>query len=158
VSVDKYDETDNEEKTKKGGVQLKESSKKFTKEGMTKPSGKDDDEEEEIELDEGDVLEIAELSFEKIAMELAKQKKTVREHFKEHIIEHDFEGESIELLAPMGFIEGLAVLECDDMTELEAKCLLHVLAKQALDNAILVHELVAIMENFGIYESDKRRT
>lgn len=79
----------------------------------------------------------------------------MREHFKEFIIEKDFEGESIELLTPMGLVEGLAALDCEDLTELEAKCLLHVLAKKELENAILVHELVLIMENFNIFESEK---
>jgi hypothetical protein len=81
----------------------------------------------------------------------------VRDHFKEQIIEKDVDGESIEMLNPMGFVEGLASLDCDDLTELEAKCLLHVLAKKALKNSILVHELVLIMENFNIFESDKRK-
>jgi hypothetical protein len=131
------------------------SSSKKPKEKKTNDD--EEDEEEEIELDEQDVLEIAEISFEKIAQVLVKHKKTVRDHFKEFIMEQDIEGESIELLSPMGFIEGLAALECEDMTELEAKCLLHVLAKQQLNNAILVHELVRIMENFDIFESEKRR-
>lgn len=40
----------------------------------------------------------------------------------------------------------------DDLTELEAACLLRVLTKPELDNAIILNELILIMENFGVIE------
>jgi len=41
-----------------------------------------------------------------------------------------------------------------DLEEIEVACLMRVLAKPTLENAILLQELVVIMENFGIYEDD----
>ena len=38
----------------------------------------------------------------------------------------------------------------DDITELEAACLMKVLAKPELDNAVILNEFVLIMENFGV--------
>ena len=38
----------------------------------------------------------------------------------------------------------------EDVTEMEAACLMKVLAKPELDNAVILNEFVLIMENFGI--------
>jgi hypothetical protein len=38
----------------------------------------------------------------------------------------------------------------EDVTELEAACLMKVLSKPELDNAVILNEFVLIMENFGI--------
>ena len=38
----------------------------------------------------------------------------------------------------------------DDITEVEAACLMKVLAKPELDNSVILNEFVLIMENFGV--------
>ena len=38
----------------------------------------------------------------------------------------------------------------DDITEMEAACLMKVLAKPELDNSVILNEFVLIMENFGV--------
>lgn len=38
----------------------------------------------------------------------------------------------------------------EDVTELEAACLMKVLAKPELDNSVILNEFVLIMENFGV--------
>ncbi len=53
-------------------------------------------------------------------------------------------------MSPRGFLEGIKDLGFDDITELEAACLMKVLAKPELENAIILNEFVLIMENFGI--------
>jgi hypothetical protein len=53
-------------------------------------------------------------------------------------------------MSPTGFLEGIRDIGFDDVTELEAACLMKVLAKPELDNAIILNEFVLIMENFGI--------
>lgn len=53
-------------------------------------------------------------------------------------------------MSPRSFLEGVRELGFDDVTELEAACLMKVLAKPELDNAIILNEFVLIMENFGI--------
>ena len=58
----------------------------------------------------------------------------------------------LELLSPIGFLEGIKELGVIDLEEVEVACLMRVLTKPNLDNAILVKELVQIMENFGIQE------
>lgn len=58
--------------------------------------------------------------------------------------------QSIELLSPMGFLEGIKELGVIDLEEVEVACLMRVLTKADLENAILLKELIVIMENFGI--------
>jgi hypothetical protein len=60
------------------------------------------------------------------------------------------DGSVLELMSPRGFLEGIKDLGFDDITELEAACLMKVLAKPELENAIILNEFVLIMENFGI--------
>jgi hypothetical protein len=60
------------------------------------------------------------------------------------------DGSVLELMSPRGLLEGIKDLGFDDITELEAACLMKVLAKPELENAIILNEFVLIMENFGI--------
>jgi len=59
------------------------------------------------------------------------------------------------LLSPIGFLEGIKDLGVTDLEEVEVACLMRVLTKPNLDNAILLKELVVIMENFGIYDEEE---
>lgn len=60
------------------------------------------------------------------------------------------DGTIIELLSPIGFLEGIKELGIVDLEEVEVACLMRVLTKPDLDNAILLRELIVIMENFSI--------
>ena len=77
--------------------------------------------------------------------------KTVRAVFLRYSSPEEFkDGSILELMSPRGFLEGVRELGFDDVTELEAACLMKVLAKPELDNAVILNEFVLIMENFGI--------
>ena len=58
----------------------------------------------------------------------------------------------LELLNPINFLEGVREAGLDDLQEMEAACLMRVLSKPELDNAIILNELVLIMENFGVMD------
>ena len=60
--------------------------------------------------------------------------------------------DTFELLSPIGLLEGIKSLGIDDLEERDVAFLLRVLTKPELDGAILVEELLQIMENFGLYE------
>jgi hypothetical protein len=64
--------------------------------------------------------------------------------------EDGVDGDFIELLTPIGFLEGIKDLGITDLEEVEVACLMRVLTKQDLENAILLRELIVIMDNFGI--------
>jgi hypothetical protein len=61
----------------------------------------------------------------------------------------------VELLSPIGFLEGIKELGIMDLEEVEVACLMRVLTKPNLENAILLKELIVIMENFGILEDEE---
>lgn len=79
---------------------------------------------------------------------------SVREAFASFIIKEEIEDMELELLSPIGFLEGIKELGVVDLEEVEVACLMRVLTKPNLENAILLKELVVIMENFGIYDED----
>lgn len=60
----------------------------------------------------------------------------------------------MELLSPIGFLEGVKELGLTDLEEVEVACLMRVLTKADLENAILLRELIVIMENFGIQDDE----
>lgn len=60
------------------------------------------------------------------------------------------DGSVLELMSPRGFLEGVKDIGFDDITEMEAACLMKVLAKPELDNSVILNEFVLIMENFGV--------
>jgi hypothetical protein len=51
-------------------------------------------------------------------------------------------------------LEGIKELGITDLEEIDVACLMRVLTKPNIENAILLKELIVIMENFGIFEDD----
>lgn len=96
------------------------------------------------------MLDIAEKCFVKIAEAIINKGQSVRLAFAKFIIQEDLEGQPLELLSPMGFLEGVKELGITDLEEVDVACLMRVLVKTDLENAILLRELIVIMENFGI--------
>jgi len=95
-------------------------------------------------------LDIAEKCFVKVAEAILESGISVRQAFSKFIIQQDLEGEVLELLSPIGFLEGIKDLGITDLEEVEVACLMRVLTKADLEHAILLRELIVIMENFGI--------
>ena len=58
----------------------------------------------------------------------------------------------LELLSPGGFIEGIKETGIPELEEFEVACLMRVLAKPELDNAVILNEFAMIMENFGVMD------
>jgi hypothetical protein len=58
----------------------------------------------------------------------------------------------------MGFLEGIKDLGVTDLEEVEVACLMRVLTKADLENAILLRELIVIMENFGIQDDEDEQS
>ena len=79
----------------------------------------------------------------------------MRDVFADHILQTEIDGQNVELLAPEGLIEGIKGLGIDDLSEQDIKYLLRVLTKPELDGAIVMDELLQIMENLGLYDEDE---
>jgi len=57
----------------------------------------------------------------------------------------------LELLIPSAFFEAIRVeLRIQELSDLEAACMMRVLSKQELGNSIILNEFALIMENFGV--------
>lgn len=106
------------------------------------------------EIDDEQMISIAENCLIRIAEELLNKKMTIRQLFKGEIIDEEIEGEKIELLFPTSFLDGIQKLGINDFSDLENACLMNVLAKPQLENTILLDELIDIMENLGIPEGE----
>jgi hypothetical protein len=100
------------------------------------------------------MLDIAEGCFVKIADAIIQKGISVRKAFSKFIIKEDLEGQILELLSPIGFLEGIKDLGVTELEEVEVACLMRVLTKPDLENAILLRELTVIMENFGIKDDE----
>lgn len=137
----------------------KESEKKPQKKSGEdgEPDGKDDEESKDGTnkyMDEEEMLDIAEHCFIRMAESLIEKGRTARSVFIKYALPEQFpDGTILELLSPLGFLEGVREASGGldgDLSEMEAACLLRVLAKPELDNAIILNEFTMIMENFGV--------
>ena len=107
-------------------------------------------------LSEEQMLDIAEGCFIKMAELLLIKGRSVRNVFTKYSVPEIFPDRTVlELLSPLSLLEGIKEIGLDDLEEVEAACLMRVLAKPELDNAIILNELVLIMENFGVPDGDE---
>ena len=104
-------------------------------------------------FDEEHMLDVSEAIFMKMADLLQAKGRTVRGIFTKYSVPEVFPDRTVlELLSPGGFIEGIKETGIDDLQEFEVACLMRVLAKPELDNAVILNEFVMIMENFGVMD------
>lgn len=102
--------------------------------------GLPDDEED---IDEDEVIDVAERIFVQIANAIVDQKRrSIREVFQDNLFEAEIDGQIIELLSPMGLLEGIKALGINDLSEKEIAYLLRVLTKPELDSAIVMPEFL----------------
>ena len=104
-------------------------------------------------FDEEQMLDIAEACFIRMAELMLQRGRTVRGIFTKYSVPEIFPDRTVlELLNPISFLEGVREAGLEDLQEMEAACLMRVLSKPELDNAIILNELVLIMENFGVMD------
>ena len=99
------------------------------------------------------MLDIAEMQFVRIADTLIQNVITVKECFTTYATPETLPESkaTLELLPPSQFLKALEErLEIKDLSDLEIACLMRVLAKPELGNAIILNEFALIMENFGV--------
>lgn len=103
--------------------------------------------------DEEQMLDIAEAIFIKIAELMSKNGRSIRGIFSKYSVPEIFPDRTVlELLSPAGFLEGIKDTGMAELKEFEVACLMRVLAKPELDNAVILNEFVMIMENFGVMD------
>ena len=104
-------------------------------------------------IDEEHMLDIAEAIFIKMSDLMLKKGRSVRGIFTKYSVPELFPDRTVlELLSPAGFLEGIKDTGIAELQEFEVACLMRVLAKPELDNAVILNEFVMIMENFGVMD------
>ena len=99
------------------------------------------------------MLDIAEAIFNAIAQCLNEKKMTVRQTFGGddmiHVLD-DFEGEeNVEVMTADDFITRCYEIGVHDLDQVQIQCLMRVLGKPDLSNAIRLNELEILMANFS---------
>ena len=104
-------------------------------------------------IDEEQMLDIAEVCFIQMADVLIKRGVTVKEAFGKYAVAEVMPESKmvLELLAPEAFFEAVKLeLNLRELSDIEVACLMRVLAKPELQNAIILNEFALILENFGV--------
>lgn len=100
------------------------------------------------------MLDVAEAIFIKLADLMIKKSLTIRQVFTRYSVPEIFSDRTIlELLSPPGLLEGIKDVGLGELQDFEIACLMRVLAKPELDNAVILNEFVMIMENFGVNDT-----
>ena len=109
--------------------------------------------EQQIEIGEEQMLDIAEAIFNMIAQCLMVHNLTVRQTFGgEDIIYNlaEFEGEkNVEVMTADDFITRCYEIGVQTLDQIQIDCLMRVLGKPELSNAIKLVDLETLMNNFG---------
>jgi len=115
---------------------------------------KDSESKRRNSLDDERMLDVAEGCFIRLAELLLDQGRTIRGIFTKFSQPEIFPDQTVlELLSPMSFLAGVRESGFHDLQEVEAACLMKVLAKPELENHIILNELALIMENFGVLDN-----
>ena len=105
-------------------------------------------------MDEEHMLDIAEAIFVRLAELMNEKGRTVRGVFTKFSVPEIFPDRTVlEIVSPAGFLEGMKEAGIEELQEFEVACLMRVLAKPDLDDAIILNEFVMIMENFGLADN-----
>jgi hypothetical protein len=99
------------------------------------------------------MLDIAEMCFVRMAEILLKQGTTVIDAFSKYAVPEVLpESKTVlEMMIPSSFFEAVRTeLRIKELSDLEAACMMRVLSKPELGNAIILNEFALIMENFGV--------
>ena len=100
-------------------------------------------------IGDDEMIDIAEGCLIQIAETVIGGNIDLRQLFDDVAITEELEGQQIVLLSPLHFIEGLKSIGLE-FAQLQIACLMNVLAKPQLENAILLDEVIPIMQNFGV--------
>lgn len=106
----------------------------------------------EAGMNEDQMIEVAQRCFYTIAEQMAQKKLSVFSLYEDVIFKKKIDGEEVELISPLDFLNGLRKLGIDDLQTLDYTCLIKVLAINETEKHIRVSDLVQILEDYGITE------
>lgn len=115
--------------------------------------GSQNQKERRKSLTDEQMLDIAEMCFVRMAEIMTKAGLTVRDTFSKYAVPEVLpESKTVlEMMLPSSFFEAVKhELKIKELSDLEIACMMRVLSKPELGNAIILNEFALIMENFGV--------
>ena len=110
-------------------------------------------------LSEKQILEMAEGIFQQVAEKLIESKQTVREVFDKESMIHVFPSydnvKNVVAITALKFMDSMYRLGFSNINQLQIQCVMRVVAKPDLRNAILLEDLVTLLENYGVPAGNK---
>ena len=110
-------------------------------------------------LSEKQILEMAEGIFQQVAEKLIESKQTVREVFDKESMIHVFPSydnvKNVVAITALKFMDSMYRLGFSNINQLQIQCVMRVVAKPDLRNAILLEDLVTLLENYGVPVGNK---
>ncbi len=105
-------------------------------------------------MNEDQMIEVAQRCFYAIAEQMSLKKLSIAALYEDVIFKKKVEGEEVELISPLDFLNGLRKLGIDDFQSLDYTCLVKVLSINDKEKLIRVSDLVQILEDYGITEQN----
>jgi len=115
---------------------------------------KEQEAEENADINEDQMIEIAQNSFHIIAEQMLQQKMTIKSLYAKTVKSQVINGEQIEVLSAEDFINGIRALGINDIKTLEYACLIKVLSINDDQKLIKVSDLAQILADYGIQEKE----
>lgn len=115
-------------------------------EAIESESKEEKQEKESINLNEDQMIEIAQKCFGQIAEKMTEKGLTLAALFGDKIISKKIEGEEVNCVSSDEFVNGLKKLGIEDLESMEYTCLLKILSANDEENNIRITELEQILE------------
>lgn len=110
--------------------------------------------EQEKQVSEEEMLDIAEGLLRQLAEKLLQNEWSVRDVFDHpqlvHVIPEYDKDENVVAISAQNFLGRMYQIGFQEITQLQVACMMRVLGKFELENAILFADLVALLENYGV--------
>lgn len=120
------------------------------KEKAKSESEEKDPEEKYVDINEDQMVQMAQACFKAIAERMIEKKISLRAYFGNKIYKEQVDGEEAELISVDDFLQGLHELVNDGIGEVEQACLIKVLGINEDDKDIKLADLEQILNEYGI--------
>ena len=104
--------------------------------------------QEEVELNEEQLIEIAQSCFQAIAQYMKEHGLTAKKLFENRISQKSIEGESTDVITIEAFLEKIREMEIESMSEIHQACLIKILSVGDNENLIKINDLIQILEDY----------
>ena len=111
--------------------------------------------DEDLDLNEDQMIEMAQKCFLEISKAMRAKQTTMSAIYKSAAFKQNVEGEIIDLITPMDFVNRLRELDIPDFETIEYACLIKVLSINDEDQYIRLGDLIQIMEDYGLFEAEE---